>query len=169
MKWGFLKGDVLPWCSEKQFPAYILLQERELAAVTSDSFNPDFEVSVPSLEDIFPTEETANSKTHEDQQKYKIFGLRWAPLIDEEIEAQRGGWTDLPKITQVALKVTGTQSESTCLEEAKFNLKPKLPVHASLPTSVGIDCVFFLISLLPASWCLILNRCSVNVRYTELN
>ena len=37
------------------------------------------------------TEETANSKTHEDQQKYKIFGLRWAPLIDEEIEAQRGG------------------------------------------------------------------------------
>lgn len=68
----------------------MLLQERELAAVTSDSLNPDFEVSVPSLADIFPTEETANSKTHEDQQKYKIFGFRWAPSIDQEIEAQRG-------------------------------------------------------------------------------
>lgn len=168
MKWGFLKGDVLPWYSEKQLPAYMLLQERELAAVTSDSFNPDFEVSVPSLEDIFPTEETANSKTHEDQQKYKIF---WAQMgsIDRWGNWSPKGWTDLPKITQVALKVTGTQSESTCLEEAKFNLKPKLTVHASLLTSVGIDCVFFLISLLPASWCLILNRCSVNVHYTELN
>ena len=55
------------------------------------------------------------------------------------------------------------------MEEAKFNLKPKLTVHASLLTSVGIDCVHFLISLLPASWCLILKRCSGNVRYTELN
>lgn len=68
----------------------MLLQERELAAVTSDSFNPDFEVPFPSLADAFPTEETADSKTHEDQQRYKISGLRWAPLIDEEIEAQRG-------------------------------------------------------------------------------